>query len=99
MFAPREFEEAGIGVPGVRLAVAVGVPARGFGSEEVVVAVEVKERSPGPVEAEVSAAVRRSLGFAPERVLVVPPRTIPSTLNGKVRHARMRELLLAGELG
>ena len=40
-----------------------------------------------------------ALGFAPERVLVVAPRTIPSTLNGKVRHLRLRELLAQGAFG
>ena len=37
--------------------------------------------------------------LAPERVLVLAPRSVPITTNGKVRHARLQELLAAGTLG
>lgn len=32
------------------------------------------------------AAVERSIGTAPDRVVMQPPRTIPITGNGKIRH-------------
>ncbi len=48
--------------------------------------------------ASVSRAVRAAVGFAPGEVRVAPPRTIPLTANGKLRHAELRRRLLAGEL-
>jgi fatty-acyl-CoA synthase len=96
--APREIEEAAERVDGVRVAAAVGVPDA-VGTEAAFVAVE--DTRAGSDEAEtvavaVSQAVVASVGFAPARVAVVPRRTIPRTENGKVRHARLRELVLDG---
>jgi fatty-acyl-CoA synthase len=96
--APREIEEAAELVEGVRLAAAVGLPDA-TGAEAAVVAVE--DPRAGSAEAEavaaaVSATVRAVLGFAPAQVAVVPRRTIPRTDNGKVRHARLRELFIGG---
>lgn len=91
--APRELEEAAQSVTAVRIAAAVGLPAA-F-TEEIVVVVEAE---PGAmdVEAHVAAAIEQALGFAPDRVLVQEPRTIPRTSNGKIRHAALRELLSRG---
>jgi hypothetical protein len=51
------------------------------------------------VAAAVSGAIEAALGFAPGRVEVVAPRTIPRTENGKVRHERLAQLLSARGLG
>jgi acyl-CoA synthetase (AMP-forming)/AMP-acid ligase II len=99
LLAPRELEEAALEVAGVRLAAAVSVPDPEGATEQIVVMAEIKDPHGGAGERaaqDIAAAVRTALGFAPERVLVVPPRTIPSTLNGKVRHARLRDLLEGG---
>jgi fatty-acyl-CoA synthase len=100
--APRELEEAAQSVRGVRLAAAVGVPDLAALTETALVAVEdERDRSavPGTLAEDVSRAVTAAAGFAPGRVVVVPPRTIPRTANGKVRHSRLRELLLQGVIG
>ena len=91
--APRELEEAAHSVSGVRIAAAVGIP--GEWTEAVVVVVE---REPGAedVERRVAAAVEEAIGFAPDRVVVQEPRTIPRTPNGKIRHAVLREQLMRG---
>lgn len=90
--APRELEEAAQSVPGVRIAAAVGIPSA-F-TEEIVVVVEAEPGAPA-IEALVRAAIEQALGFAPDRVIVQEPRTIPRTSNGKIRHAVLRESLLA----
>jgi acyl-CoA synthetase (AMP-forming)/AMP-acid ligase II len=99
--APRELEEAAQDVDGVRLAAAVGLEAATAVTETVTVVIEAEGSPARPCEA-VAAAVSQAIvatsGFAPGRVLVVPRRTIPRTENGKVRHARLRELLLAGAI-
>ena len=100
--APRELEEAAQGVDEVRLAAAVSVPARSESEEAVAIVVET-DRSDDPESTErlaksVSQAIVETSGFAPGQVVVVPPRTIPLSSNGKVRHGRVRELLLEGRL-
>jgi acyl-CoA synthetase (AMP-forming)/AMP-acid ligase II len=88
--APRELEEAAHTVPGVRMAAAVGLP--GTLTEEIVIVVETESGDPS-IAAPVSAAIEQALGFAPDRVVVQLPRTIPRTFNGKVRHAVLRDQL------
>lgn len=98
--APRELEEAAEGVPGVKVAAAVGLPPSPDAStEEIVLAVEADPAAePSQLAWAVSAAVEDALGFAPDGVLVLAPRAIPRTPNGKVRHAVLRNAILAGEL-
>ncbi len=91
--APRELEEIAQTVPGVRIAAAVGLPAAADGlTEEIVVVVEAEVGLAGRerLAALVSGAVERALGFAPERVVTLEPRSIPLTANGKVRHDVLR---------
>jgi acyl-CoA synthetase (AMP-forming)/AMP-acid ligase II len=100
--APRELEEAAERVPGIRIAAAVGLPPAGpAASEEVVVAVEADPAaavSPSRLAATASAAIAAAVGFAPDAVLVLAPRTIPRTPNGKTRHQVLRQQLALGEL-
>ncbi|HKI00543.1 MAG TPA: AMP-binding protein [Thermoanaerobaculia bacterium] len=99
--APRELEEPAGRVPGVRLAAAVGLPpAPGASTEEIVVAVEADPAAaPEPLAAAVAAAVESALGFAPDRVVVMAPRTIPRTANGKIRHHELRRALIESDEG
>ncbi|HEX5720566.1 MAG TPA: AMP-binding protein [Thermoanaerobaculia bacterium] len=98
--APRELEEAAEGVRGVKVAAAVGLPpVTGASTEEIVLAVEADPAAePSQLAWAVSAAVEEALGFAPDGVLVLAPRAIPRTPNGKVRHVILRDAILAGEL-
>jgi len=94
--APRELEEAAERVDGVRIAAATTAPAGGDGKDPVVVVVEAdvsEELSRDQIARDVSSQIVAALGFAPERVIVAPRRTIPRTENGKVRHDRLRQTL------
>lgn len=99
VIAPRELEDAALRVDGVRITAAAGVPSpHRDGVEAIVVAVEADGAHGRPAEqvaGAVSEQVVAALGFAPDRVLVVPPRTIPRTENGKIRHERLAELAQA----
>jgi long-chain acyl-CoA synthetase len=102
VIAPRELEEAAHSAIGVRLAAAVGVPADATATETITVVVEAEvsaERPSHAIAADVSRAIVASSGFAPGQVTVVPPRTIPRTANGKVRHDRLRAALATGDIG
>jgi fatty-acyl-CoA synthase len=98
--APREVEEAAAGVPGVRLAGAVGLPpGPESATEEIAVAVEADPAvDPERLAAAVAAAIESDLGFAPDRVVVLAPRTLPRTANGKARHPELRRELIDGDL-
>ena len=99
--APRELEEAALQVEGVRVAAAVGIPARSGVTETIAVVVEADRRHESAAETlsgAVSREIAAQLGFAPGQVTVVPPRTLPHTENGKVRHDRVRALLLDGSI-
>ena len=98
--APRELEEAAADRPGVRAIAAVGLPpAPGAATEEIAVAVEADPAvEPSRLAADVAAAIGDALGFAPDRVVVLAPRTLPRTANGKIRYAELRHELVAGDL-
>lgn len=93
--APRELEEAAQSVEGVRIAAAVGIISTSDSVTEDVVVVVEAEPSDTVIASRVSEAVERAIGFAPDRVIVQPPRTIPRTMNGKIRHAELRTQLMA----
>jgi fatty-acyl-CoA synthase len=99
VIASRELEEAAQEVDDVRVAAAVSLPPESGVSDAIVVVVETGRQSTRPPEVvagEVSQAIVASSGFAPTRVIVAPPATIPRTANGKLRHNRLREMLLDG---
>jgi acyl-CoA synthetase (AMP-forming)/AMP-acid ligase II len=96
ILAPRELEEAAQEVDAVKIAAAVGLPTD-EGTEEVVVVVEVEaDEDATRVAADVAQSIKRALGFAPERVVVLRPRSIPRTYNGKLRHDALRNALASG---
>jgi hypothetical protein len=47
---------------------------------------------------QVVESFHRRLGVRPGRVVLLAPRSIPRTANGKLRHAALREAWLGGEL-
>jgi len=100
--APRELEEPVERLRGIRVAAAVGLPLAGEGaSEEIVLAVEVDpahDDAPSQLAAAVAATVERTVGFPIETVVVLAPRSIPRTANGKVRYQELRRKLAGGEL-
>lgn len=102
--APQEIEEAVEGLPFVRRAAAVGVDRGGAEGEQAYVFAELRKAKAPPEErlvemaTEVVARVHAHLGLRPGRVLLLAPRAIPLTPNGKIRHPALRASFLDGEL-
>jgi acyl-CoA synthetase (AMP-forming)/AMP-acid ligase II len=100
---PNEVEEAAERIAGIGRSAAIGVAAGGDDDERLVVVAEMHREHPAPDDgrgksAEIAREIRRAIGIAPERVLVVPPGTIPLTDNGKIRYPELRRLVEAGRL-
>lgn len=96
VLAPRELEEAAQQIEGVKIAAAVGLSSE-TATEGIVVVIETGERDDGSrIAAEVAQSIRATLGFAPERVVVLKKGTIPRTYNGKLRHDALRIALADG---
>lgn len=100
VIAPREVEVAADQVEGVRFSVAVGMARESsISSEDLIVLAEVKPdfvNSPDKrfaLSESIVAAVAAATGHAPSEVLLLKPRSMPRTANGKVQHGRIRELV------
>jgi len=102
--APQEIEEAVEGLPFVRRAAAVGVDRGRAEGEQAYVFAELRKAKPPSEDrlhemaTEVVARVHDHLGLRPGRVLLLAPRTIPLTPNGKLRHPALRASFLDGTL-
>jgi fatty-acyl-CoA synthase len=83
-------------VRGGRVA-AVGLANAEVGTEDIALIVETTEREAEARERirfDVESRVHRATGLRPDRVVLVPPNTIPVTTSGKVRRALARQELL-----
>jgi fatty-acyl-CoA synthase len=97
IICPREVETAAEQIPEVQLAAAIGVPrSSALGGEDLVVIAEVSAEKledaqchPRIAEA-VATAVAGEVGHSPADVVLVAPRSIPRTRNGKLRHELLR---------
>ncbi len=100
---PHEVEELAARAEGIRKGciVAFGLKDEGSGTERLVVVAEVRERDAGrhaAIAAAVTEQVSRGLGLPPDRVELLPPRSIPKTSSGKLRREETKQLYLQGEL-
>ena len=104
LVAPFEAEQAVDSVDGVRICAAVGIESNGLvGAEDVAIVAEIRESAITPegqqqISDQISQAAAGAMGFAPAEVLLVAPRTIPLTANGKIRHAILKEQLRRSEV-
>lgn len=102
--APREVEEMVDAFPYVRASAAVGIERGGLEGEQLYVFAELRRAKPPPREAcrrmvvQLTHHLRRQLGLGPGRLYLVPPRTIPRTHNGKMRHAELAKRYRDGTL-
>lgn len=102
--APQELEEAAESLPFVRRAAAVGVDRGRMEGEQAYLFAELRRAAPPArktLEAhatEVVATLHRRLGLRPGRVILLEPRSIPLTPNGKIRHLELRAAYLEGRL-
>ena len=98
-YYPQRIEWAVEELPGVRRGSTVVFSRPGKASEEVVVALETRERDPEKLRAAIVAKVSEDLQLAVADVALVPPGSIPKTSSGKLQRRKTREMYLRGTLG
>jgi len=98
-YYPQRIEWAVEELPGLRRGSTVVFSRPGKASEEVVVAVETRERDQERLRAAIVAKVSEDLQLAVADVAAVPPGSIPKTSSGKLQRRKTRELYLRGTLG
>jgi acyl-CoA synthetase (AMP-forming)/AMP-acid ligase II len=99
--APYAIEHAASAADGVRAGcvAALALPNPETGTEDVVVVFETARRDPADLEAlraDVAGRVRAATGITPDRLIAVPPHTVPKTTSGKIRRAQLRQTLETG---
>lgn len=107
--APVELEAAAETVDGVRRAAAVGIDRRRSEGEQAYVFAEISPArlrrrgdraalEPAEIARRIVVAVDRRLGLRPGRVVLLTPRSIPRTANGKLRYPELRRAWSEGRL-
>ena len=98
--AAQEIEEIADAVAGVRFSAAVGVDRGGLEGEQVVVFAEARGGADVWEETVIAIveAVHARLGLRPGQVVLLKPRAIPRTYNGKIQHNLLKEWFLSGSL-
>lgn len=102
-YHPHDLERAALAVPGlpVGAAAAISTVRHERAREEVVLVAETRCREESERRSLVRAvagAVAREAGVQVDRVLLVPPRTLPRTTSGKLQRGLLRSRYEAGEL-
>jgi len=100
---PQEVEAAAAETPGVRkgCVAAFGIVDSGTGTERFVVAAETRATAfdeIARIEAGIIHNVDLMVGTPPDKVVLVPPQSIPKTSSGKIRRNETRLLYERGEL-
>jgi 1-acyl-sn-glycerol-3-phosphate acyltransferase len=101
---PDEIEAVTGSVEGVRkgCVAAFGVTDPKAGTERLVIVAETRATEPDELRALESAIIRNvseAIDLPPDRVVLVPPRSVPKTPSGKIRRGTAREWFQAGRLG
>lgn len=100
---PQEVEAAAADVPGVRrgCVAAFGAVDPETGTERLIVVAETRVSNPPDsreIKAGINEAVSNVLGIPPDKVVLVPPQSIPKTSSGKIRRNETRSLYQSGKL-
>jgi len=97
----EDVEEASYEVLGVRrgCSAAFALPDPDSGTEQLVLVVETRHDQHQELENALRRRLQEVLGVTPDRVVVVPPHSVPKTPSGKIRRPLCRQLLLEGRLG
>jgi 1-acyl-sn-glycerol-3-phosphate acyltransferase len=98
---PQDIEAAAGSVPGVRAGGVAAFDAPDPTSGEAIVVLAEAREAPAAADLSrrIGAAVQEAIGVPADRVVLLPPGTLPRTSSGKLHRRReIRDLFLAGRL-
>jgi 1-acyl-sn-glycerol-3-phosphate acyltransferase len=96
---PQDVEAAALSVPGVRAGGVAAFDAPDPMSGELIVVLAEAGEAAAELPRRIAAAVQEAVGVAADRVVLLPPGTLPRTASGKLHRREIRGLFLAGRLG
>lgn len=97
---PDDVEQVILPLEDIRQVAAVGIDNPKTGGEMLHVFVELRKQKPPPEEdchnliIEIVQRINDHFGVRPARVILLKPKTIPHTPNGKMQYHRLREMYL-----
>jgi acyl-CoA synthetase (AMP-forming)/AMP-acid ligase II len=102
-YYPYDIERAASNVQGVRKGclAAFSIPNPDQGTEDLVMVVESRETDETArrqMEQRIAGEILSAVGIKPDKVLLVPPRSIPKTSSGKLQRLLCRQYYLNGTL-
>jgi len=102
-YYPYEIERAAANVNKIRKGCLVAFDCSNpeTGTEDLVVVAETREterEARRQIEQTISAEVLSTVGIKPDRILLVPPRTIPKTSSGKLQRLLCKQRYIEGTL-
>jgi fatty-acyl-CoA synthase len=102
-YYPYEIERAAANVNKIRKGCLVAFACSNpeTGTEDLVMVAETREterEAKHQIEQAVSAEVLSTVGIKPDRILLVPPRTIPKTSSGKLQRLLCKQRYIEGTL-
>lgn len=102
-YQPEGIEKAATAVEGVRpgCVTAFGADNDAEGTEDLVVVFESRLKDPEELKKlkrEVSRAIKRDVGLAPNVLVIIEKSSTPKTTSGKLRRSETRRQYMAGEL-
>lgn len=102
-YYPYDIERVAATISGVRkgCVAAFACYNQAAGTEDLVVVAEMQEedgRENARIESEINGELLACLGVGADRIVLVPPRTIPKTSSGKIQRVSCRDRYLRGQL-
>ncbi len=102
-YYPYDIERAASSVQGVRKGCLVAFSTEGQkdGTEDLVIVAETRETDEGrktQITKDIASEVLSSVGIRPDKVFLVPPRSIPKTSSGKLQRLLTKQRFTDGTL-
>jgi len=102
-YQPESIEKAATSIAGVRpgCVTAFGVENEAEGTEDLVVVFETRLKDAAEIKRmkrAVSGAIKREVGLAPNKLVLIAKSSTPKTTSGKLRRSETRRQYIAGEL-
>ena len=102
-YYPYDIERVASSVTGVRKGCLAAFACYNgdTGTEDLVLVAETREtdrKEQERIETEINSELLAGLGIRADKLLLVPPRTIPKTSSGKIQRVNCRDKFLAGDL-